>query len=603
MAELAIPLIALGSLYIYSNKDREKKRENFENIGMVHHNSKEAALPNTEVLNENFPIKKSIDVMGENYTRQYLNPNQTTDRLFDRDKNVARINSKLANTNASINSMSGNEIDLKEFKHNNMVPFFRGKVTGASSDRHSESILDNRIGSGSQMNKRVEQAPLFSPSENMQNVFGTQNNTDFIQSRQMPSTKISNVLPWEQEKVAPGLGLGFTSEGSNGFNSGMMQRDSWKPPTVDDLRSKTNPRETFTLDGHQGPAESKVVNSGIIGNVEKNKQNTMFEMGSDRWFTSTNGLGQTHRSQITLPESNRMTTTNEYFGPTSDGGECKQNYYRGKYEPCARSEIEGNIFSAANATTQGNPGDMQMRSQSFKLLNNNRNDNCQPDNIAVGGMNGTFRAILAPIIDVLKPTRKENVIGNANQTGNVTAIVPNLPISNPEDRPKTTIKEMTVDRIGLNHLNVSQMPGASNAYVNSQFELKDQERNVGDYSSFGNIQGQSTEMNRAAWDNQHNNVNKTNIGRPNPGGMDVFNGHLNVNIARNENDRVNIRAPVANKNLPRADTAYQHIPSGDTFGKVQPMIQLSNDMNNERMNPDLLSAFKSNPYAQSLNSY
>ena len=51
---------------------------------------------------------------------------------------------------------------------------------------------------------------------------------------------MANVLPWEQQKVAPGLGLGYTTEGAGGFNSGMLDRKAWAPPTVDELRVKTN---------------------------------------------------------------------------------------------------------------------------------------------------------------------------------------------------------------------------------------------------------------------------------------------------------------------------------------------------------------------------
>ena len=54
-----------------------------------------------------------------------------------------------------------------------------------------------------------------------------------MQSRQIPSTKIANVLPWEQQKVAPGLGLGFTTEGAGGFNAGTLDRQEWLDRNVD----------------------------------------------------------------------------------------------------------------------------------------------------------------------------------------------------------------------------------------------------------------------------------------------------------------------------------------------------------------------------------
>ena len=603
MAEIALPLLALGSLYIYSNKDKEKvDKEGFRNKGSVNIDNRHLPeLPNTDVLNNNFPITQNIDIKGRNYVKQFLNSNQTTDEIF---KEQTPNNEE--NSNIQFNSMSGNKMELNQFKHNNMVPFFGGKVTGPQINSNNESQLDSRIGSGTYNIKRVEQAPLFKPQENLENVFGSPNKTDFIQSRQLPSQKIANVLPWEQEKVAPGLGLGFGTEGVGGFNSGMMQRESWQPPTVDDLRTKNNQRETFCLTGHEGPAESKVTNRGKMGVMEKNRPDTDFKLGPDRWFTSTNSnsLAQTQRGMIQLNDNNRMNTTNEYFGVGSSGGENKPNYYRGTYEPSQRAELGATEFTPAGAVGQGGGEDLTLRSDSYKMLNNNRNQNCQPDNIAAGGINATFKAILAPVIDVLKPTRKENVIGNANQTGNVQTIVPHLPISNPYDTPKTTIKETTEGRIGLNHLNVSHISSSNyGAYINSNLEAKEQNRNVGDYSSFGKVQGQGSDIIRTAWENQHNNVNKTSVNRPNPGGMDVYNGHINMDIHRNQNDVFNTRVPVPDKKLPRPDNFGQPIPSSDTFGRVAPINELSNQINEDRMNPEILSAFKSNPYAHSLHSY
>ena len=228
MAEIALPLIGLGALYVISNN----KKENFVNMGA---NPNERHLPNTHVPNPNFPIREQpINVKNSNYVRQYQNPNQTTDRFFETGNNSANQD------DIHINSLSGNKVSKENFSHNNMVPFFGSKVRGPQIDsNHSETILDHRQGAGSHQIKRVEQAPLFKPEDNVQFTHGMPSHTDFLQSRQMPSTMISNVVPWKQEKVAPGLGLGFTTEGSNGFNSGMMDRNAWKPPTVDELRVKT----------------------------------------------------------------------------------------------------------------------------------------------------------------------------------------------------------------------------------------------------------------------------------------------------------------------------------------------------------------------------
>jgi hypothetical protein len=53
MAELAIPLIALGSMYIISQQD--KKKENLTNMS---NNSN--SLPNTKPIAINYPIQTSV---------------------------------------------------------------------------------------------------------------------------------------------------------------------------------------------------------------------------------------------------------------------------------------------------------------------------------------------------------------------------------------------------------------------------------------------------------------------------------------------------------------------------------------------------------------
>jgi hypothetical protein len=172
----------------------------------------------------------------------------------------------------------------------------------------SESILDNMTGAGSQTIDKKEQAPLFSPGTDLGWATGTPNVSDFFQSRVNPSLKISNVKPFEEQRVAPGLGLGYGTEGAGGFNSGMLGRELWQEKTVDELRVANNPKSTFTLIGHEGPADSYMKNRGMIGNVEKNRQDTAFEMGSDRLFTTT---GMKKERSIFAEPIDRYTTRPE----------------------------------------------------------------------------------------------------------------------------------------------------------------------------------------------------------------------------------------------------------------------------------------------------
>ena len=88
--ELAIPLIALGGMYIVSNqqpsqsckteninaKTQKISQENFTNMG-----ANRNYLPNTRVPPQNFPITNINQLVDT--VQEYQNPNAATDKYFD----------------------------------------------------------------------------------------------------------------------------------------------------------------------------------------------------------------------------------------------------------------------------------------------------------------------------------------------------------------------------------------------------------------------------------------------------------------------------------------------------------------------------------------
>ena len=291
--ELAIPFIALGAFFVsLSKKEKEKekqskqqgKKESFTNMGQ----RTSSLLPNTDIPPQNYPVmdeKELVDTVQE-----YPNPNRATSTYLN--QNAYETNQREGNVVGQniqdIYSMSGNYMDSTAFKHNNMVPFNGGKVRGQIyNNDNAEAILDNYAGTGSQMIKKIEQAPLFAPESNVQQTYGMQNQSDFYQSRVNPGTRNNMVKPFESERVGPGLNKGYTTEGSGGFNAGMEDRDAWLPKTVDELRVVTNPKEEYSILGHEGPGQSAIVNRGVIGKVEKYTPDTYFINSQDRWMTTT----------------------------------------------------------------------------------------------------------------------------------------------------------------------------------------------------------------------------------------------------------------------------------------------------------------------------
>jgi hypothetical protein len=339
-----------------------------------------------------------------------------------------------------------------------MVPFFGSNIRSRHVDNNSnESVLDNYIGSGSQTIIKKETAPLFSPSENQQWAHGAPNMTDFFQSRVNPSMRMANVKPFADEKVGPGLGLGYTTQGGDGFNSGMMMRENWLPKTADDLRVANKPKASgLMMIGHEGPANSHIKNISTheqMGRMEKNRPERHFEMGQDRLFTTT-GLekGQTLQGIPTTfyKDTARQHTTTDYVGVA--GFQNSSEYVTGEYMPSHNQQLGEVPLAIANANGRNYATDADFEMKAKRAYPNNRSANHQES--YYGLVSGSLGAAVAPLLDVLRPTRKTNVIGTLRPYQNPSTVVKESYIFNPADRPAPTIRETTEN--SKFHMNVDR---------------------------------------------------------------------------------------------------------------------------------------------------
>ena len=633
MAALAIPIVILGSLYILSEQEKDEESElskkyqkisyenfyNNENMNNNQNNNQNYTQNNKQNNkqnnNQNYNQNNNVEGFNNYNTRKlenfesninlvnsYNNSNQHTDKFF-----VNRTNNVLSGENekSNINLMNGQNIDMNSFKHNNMQPYFGGKIRGASNDLNiTESILDNKQGYGSQSFSKSETAPLFKPEDNIHLANGTANNSDFFQSRMNESMKMSNVTLWEQQRVAPGLNLGYGSQneqgfntggtqGSGGFNSAMTARETWMPKNVDDLRVDNNPKQTFDLLGHEGPLLNPIKQQGTIGKVEKHLPEKFYEGGPGRWFT-TKGVEEAPpiRSTQVLPMENRIDTSTEYYG--AGGQQAKTTYMNSNIEDSKRQSLESYPIINPTATRQNHANVNDHNVSSYKLLPNNRTTD--RENTEMGGIFGIARAAIAPIVDILKPTRKENVIGNLRQTGNVNGLNPSGHIFNANDKTKTTNREMTTQKIDLNYVNVQSQNHRGDAYQVTQHQNYDNQRTTTNKEYIGGAisGGRGQKQYNAAYA-QENNVNKTYELRPNQGNMSLYNNENNMQIKRDETLFNNNRTNVIN-----GGTSV--IPSTQFMGEINGIQTYDNTFNNSRMDSSLLSAFKNNPYTKSLSS-
>lgn len=596
MAALAIPIIVVGSLFILSEQEKKSGVKN-------------SAQQQIEYSRDLFLNNNTNSVKAEGFSNTNTN---LQNRESSNNNSNSAYNNSAYNNNAynNVNLLSGQQTTAQQFKHNNMQPYFGAKIRGPSVDiNNTESIMDIKQGAGSQNFSKAEIAPLFRPDENSHHPNGTPNNSDFFQSRMNESMKMSNVTLWEPQRVGPGLNLGYGSqnsdglniggiEGGGGFNSGMMARESWMPKSVDDLRAENKPRTTFDLNGHQGPAIYPIKMQGPnnkIGVVEKHLPEKSFESGPNRWFTTT-GVEQAPpiRSTQVIPMENRIDTTREYYGSGSNTQNGQATYTNPDYEESKRQNLSALPLTNASATGTNYASPSDYGSQSYNILHNNRTT--QPQTQEFGGVYGMAKAAITPILDIFRPTRKENVIGNLRETGNVNGLTPQGHLYNSNDKTKITNREMTTEKIDMNYVNVQGQNYRGDGYKVSGQQNYDNQRTTTNKEYIGtggnNNQGQRLYNNAYA---QQNNVNKTYESRANQGNMSLFNNYNNSTTARNDNIFQQNRPLVTNNGL-------SIIPSAEFIGELNGKQGYDLNYNNARLDESLLSAFKNNPYTQSLTS-
>lgn len=594
--EIAIPLIALGSLYVINNQ-----KENFE-----------TNLPNEDIPNKNYPseypiISEDKDLTsklsrdnkyeGKAYTDKFFNPNSETSLLGNPNKPVLDG----SKNPALYTSLTGQEVDSTYFQHNNMVPFFGGNLRTRHVDNNSnESILDNYNGTGSQIIHKQEQSPLFSPHTNLQWAYGMPSYSDFEQSRMNVSSKMSNVKPFGEQKVAPGLGLGAGTEGLGGYNSGMLMREEWLDRGVDELRVENKPKASGLVAlGYEGPANSYIKEQATIGKQEKNRPDTTFDFGPERYLT-TNG---TEKGQLLIPlpinkNVSRPEISQSYSGIA--GYVNSAEYIPGQYMPSHNQSLASENVGPGIAKGKQIANENDYSINSNRAYANNRSVNSQNGYFGTAGK-GIIAETIAPLLDILRPSRKENSIGTLRPYQNAKPSVTQSYIYNPNDKPLPTIKETTIDSPFHLLVNRSQVQNGG-GYESTPYQPI---HNARDYTTDYSYVGNSSAPDRAKQPmsyvsnyNQRNNEVKSStvVGYTPKGNMKIFDGNQNVRQNSDNEDMFNLT------NRPLVPVLrYQNSPNIENIGNYKSTVNPYSGIQLDRNNGDILSQLSGNPFALSIN--
>lgn len=595
--ELAIPGIALGLLYVVTNQSKKSSGSGSGSAGNEGFTGR-SLLPNVDVPNRNYPGEYPVRSIDSDLTSQLSTANPYdngggvyTDKYFNPNLGSG---AGAKSGDPKFYSLTGDKVDANYFEHNNMVPFFGSTLrTRIADENNFEGLLDTYQGAGSQTITKKEQSPLFSPHDNLQWANGAPNESDFYQSRVNPSMRMANVKPFEEEIVGPGLNLGYTSAGGGGFNAGMMARDMWVDKTADQLRVDNKPKATgFTLFGHEGPATSYIKTNATqdqMGIMEKRLPEQSFELGQDRYFTTTGvEKGPTMRAIPVERHVSRPETAVSYAGAA--GYQNSAAYVPGEYMPSHNQQLGSVPIAGANAGGRGYANDGDYGIQGSVAYPNNRTANTQ--NGYFGLVSGSLGAAIAPLLDVLRPSRRENVVGTLRPYQNPGTSVPQSYIFNPADKPAPTIRETTENSKFHLNVNANQRGGAYEVTENQPVDTyrKDQ----GDFYYAGVASAGAGTRQTASYEsgyNQRNNDIKASTidGRLVPGNMSLLNSNMNIRENTRDQNFMNTRAAIGTMPYQSPDVTNMGRVAGNP-NSLYSTIQL------DRNTPDILEPLKGNPF-------
>ena len=617
--ELGIVLLGLGALYVANKEDNHNgngKEEAFSSNRSKKKSSLLACptgtceLPNTDIPNKNYPSEFPIDNIDYDQSSAlttnnlYDTPISYQDKFFNTKQNTNAVNSYAPMNGSSrkgdavqyskqYKSLTGEKVDTDYFKHDNMTPYFGGQVRGRNVNANaSESLMDHYLGNGSQDVIKKTQAPLFTPKNNMEWAYGQPSASEFIQDRMKNNIGLTR----QGEKL-------FQPENVSPMTHLESDREKWMPKNVDELRIANKPKAGgLRLMGHEGPAMSHIKNLGIHGIVEKNRPETSFPVGPDRWMTTT-GIEKKQSMPAEQIERfvNRSTTNASYMGGAGSTlpDRNSDNATNSEYGVPKRLEFEGVALGVANANQRHYANEQEYEIRANQTYHNNRS---HTEDSYFGIVGGAIGAVISPLLDVLKPSRKENAVGNLRPYENAGTTVSNSYIYNPYDKPAPTLRD-TLRQPNADEF--TQMTGTDRhgAYGVTGFNVRNNERQTttADYSGVASAGVNKHPIFEADYAQPLNDMKASTIhNRHNEGGMRIFGGTNSETTSYNEKDKMVQIQQERTANNTRGPAMSPYV--GGMGEHTNMKNSLYGGIEGDRNTPDILDAFRQNPYTKSLQS-
>jgi hypothetical protein len=281
----------------------------------------------------------------------------------------------------------------------------------------------------------------------------------------------------------------------------------------------------------------------------------------------------------------------DYKGPAG-AVDIKAAYAPENFEQSRRVQLPCNDVNHSTAVGRGPHTDGDNFLRSHTNYENHRSTVKQPETIR-SGFSGAIGAVIAPLMDIFKPTRKDETINNVRIYGEATSIVPKSYVYNPQDSTPTTLKETTMYSPEFNINNQKE-----SVYVNNYTAPGLTQRDTSSKEYFTAAGGYATAYGDRIYEadyRQHNNdiKSQTIYNRPNQGGMQIFHQEMNISC-KDDCDRFEGRVNPAFSKMSSLP------PSVQTYGAIRAPQYYNECQTCDRIQPEIFNAFRNNPYTHSL---
>ena len=504
-----------------------------------------------------------------------------------------------------VSPLSGQKIGSTDFAHNNMVPYYGGRIKQNTNVEMNTSRLDAYTGAGSMQIKKQEVEAMFNTAQTPYgNPFGQEESADFVRSRLNDSRNRGGERPFEPVKVAPGIGEEFGALGKGGFQQ-LEVNEIMRPRDTNELRTSNNPKLSYN--SVVVPGQHYVAKSAEdAGEVRKYKPDRFYIDETGERFFVTNGevIKEAARPVQILNYTAREETSAEYYGP-GQSQDFQESYVPGSYRAPSTKQYSNDMYRNANLTEYYTNNVDGKQADYGRAGFDNRPNERDATSQRVMGLNlkpADTVAVTARYGDDARPTRRAETVGNIRQTGTATGYAGGAPATtvwDPMDVARTTVKEGTVARDWIGIAAPASAPAKLTVYDPDDVARHTQKERLSNISYYGGSFGAEAQdfTSREAYGNAHMNTNKEKVAqRRKPiagnGGLALYSGEVNQTARRPLTDDMNNRALAPN-------VMVGLTPGMDDIGQIKYRAPLNLDVSS-RNTPDIIESVVNNPLQQSL---